>query len=84
MSGEVATAQRHIDTTRQQLAAALAEHVAACRAMEGVLGERGRGRPTRAPDADPWATEGRLVLVSTHREAWGIVGVSRAPCVEGG
>ncbi|KAG2442831.1 hypothetical protein HXX76_002910 [Chlamydomonas incerta] len=70
VTSDTAAAQRHIDTIRKQLQSALADHGAACRGLEGVLADRGAGRPTRAPEADPWATEGRLVLEQTALQTW--------------
>ncbi|KAG2450052.1 hypothetical protein HYH02_000156 [Chlamydomonas schloesseri] len=70
VSSEAAAAQRHIDTIRKQLQAALGDHGAACRGLEGVLADRAAGRPTRAPESDPWATEGRLVLEQTALQTW--------------
>ena len=54
----------------RQLQAALADHGSACRGLEGVLADRGAGRPTRAPEADPWASEGRLVLEQQALQTW--------------
>ncbi|GFR41214.1 hypothetical protein Agub_g1886 [Astrephomene gubernaculifera] len=70
VSSEAATAQRNIDATRSQLAAALGEHVSACRGFEAVLAERQRRQPTRAPEGDPWATEGRLVQEQQALQRW--------------
>lgn len=63
VQAEASTAQRSIDGCRRQLTTAFEEHVAACYAFEAVLGCRGKGRPAKGPELDPWATEGRLVQV---------------------
>ncbi|PNH12073.1 hypothetical protein TSOC_000998, partial [Tetrabaena socialis] len=70
VTAEAALAQRHIDTSRKQLPAALAEHVGACRGLEQVLAERLAGRPTRGPEADPWGTEGRLAQEQQALQRW--------------
>ncbi|KAG2499380.1 hypothetical protein HYH03_002955 [Edaphochlamys debaryana] len=70
VSSEAATAQRSIDTARRGLATALADHVVACRGFETVLAERRAGRPTRAPESDPWASEGRLVQEQQTLQRW--------------
>jgi hypothetical protein len=70
VSAEAVTAHRNIDAARRQLLAALGDHVAACRAFEGVLAERQRRHPTRGPEDDPWATERRLVQEQQALQQW--------------
>ncbi|MEW5303111.1 MAG: hypothetical protein WDW36_005835 [Sanguina aurantia] len=66
-AGEVA---RNINRGRRSLTQAVTEHGSVCRSFDLILGERARGRPSRAPELDPWATEARLVQEHKALQQW--------------
>lgn len=57
---EAARARSRVGAARAALADALATHAQAHRQMATVLSERDRGHVHRAPELDPWGTEGNL------------------------
>ncbi|KAI8473573.1 MAG: hypothetical protein J3K34DRAFT_410518 [Monoraphidium minutum] len=69
--GGAATVQRGIETGRRQLAAAFTDHKTACEAFDAASGRAvPRSKVIRAPEQDPWATEGRLVREHRALQGW--------------